>query len=585
MVVLPLSSPFLPKAREKLIPPALARVGVRLVMAIVMITGTALKILYLFDIVMLSKISSIFLQGGIVMNKVIRSSGLGRLLLFLALLPLLTFAIFSCTGSSDKEIDVLRVAIPAGPVTLDTRISTDAVGEKIDHLICDGLMKLDDSMNVVPNLAERYERISDTSYRFFLRGGVKFHDGSPLTAEDVAYTYQSIIDGEIVSAYRSVFERIKGIVIESPLVIRIDLKEVYAPFLTMLKRGIVSKSVAKKLGSAFGMSPVGSGPYKLVKFIPDEVVELVANKDYYGQVPKTPRLRFEVIKDDNVRVLKLLKGDIDLVQNDIPPLLIDRLLKDENLRKVEDTGIVISYMGMNLTDDVLKKEKVRLAIAYAIDRDEIIAHRWRGLAVKANSILSPGNWAYDNNLSTYEYNPKKAGKLLDEAGYPISKDSKKRFEITLKTSTVKSRVDIARMIAKQLGRVGIGVKVEPYEWGTFYKDVKSGNFQTYTLSWVGVTEPDIFYDICESKQVPPNGLNRGRFSDAKVDVLVTEGRLTLDEAKRKRIYAEVQKILLKKLPFIPLWYEKNVAIFQKNLSGVSLRMDASYRPFVYIEKK
>ena len=157
--------------------------------------------------------------------------------------------------------------------------------------------------------------------------------------------------------------------------------------------------------------------------------------------------------------------------------------------------------------------------------------------------------------------------------------------MTLKTSTVKSRIDIARMIAKQLGRVGIDVRVEPYEWGTFYKDVKGGNFQIYTLSWVGLTEPDIFYDICESKQVPPNGLNRGKFSDPKVDRLVTEGRLTLDEAKRKKAYAEVQKILLKKLPYIPLWYEKNIVIFQKNLSGVSLRMDASYRPFVYIEKK
>jgi peptide/nickel transport system substrate-binding protein len=599
MEVLFALSPRFPKTRERLMLPAIAEAGMEEVRANTSAATSDTEILYLFDIVndysYLSSNSWDFLsERGIVMDKAFRSRGLEKLLrlvglstvLSLSISVALTSGICSCSGLKPRDKNVLTVAIPAGPITLDPRVSTDAVGEKINHLICDGLMKLDDSMNVVPNLAERFEQISEISYRFFLRSGVKFHDGTPLTADDVVYTYRSIIDGEVVSAHRSAFERIKAVVAESPLVVRIDFKEVYAPFMTMLKRGIVSKATAKKLGDGYGMAPIGTGPYKLVKFTPDQVVILEANKDYYGQVPKTPGLRFEVIKDDNVRVLKLLKGDIDLVQNDIPPLLIDRLLKDEKLRRVEDTGIVVTYMGMNMTDDILKKEKVRQAIAYAMDRDEIISHRWRGLAVKANSILAPGNWAYDSKLPQYSYDPKKAAALLDEAGYPVPKTgSKNRFTITLKTSTVKSRIDIARMIAKQLARVGIDVKVEPYEWGTFYKDVKSGNFQTYTLSWVGVTEPDIFYDVCGSKQIPPNGLNRGRFSDPRVDKLVAEGRLTLDEAKRKKIYAEVQAILIKKLPYIPLWYEKNIAIFQKNLSGVHLRMDASYRPFVYIEKK
>ena len=496
-------------------------------------------------------------------------------------------ALFAGCSRAKGEEDALRVAIPAGPVTLDPRLASDAVGDKISHLICDGLFKLNRKLERVPNLAARYERLSDTSYRFFLRSGVRFHDGSEFTAEDVAYTYRSIIEGKITSPFSSAFGRIQKISVESPLVVRIDLKEPYAPFLTMLTRGIVPRGAAKKKGSAFATAPVGTGPYRFIRFVPGSVVELAANTKYAGVIPKSHRLIFEVIKDDNIRVLKLMKGDIDLVQNAVPPLLLDRLVSRANLAEKDDTGIVMAYMGFNLEDPVLKRRRVRQAIAYAIDRDEIIAHRWRGMAVKANSILAPSNWAYDHKLWQYPYDPKKAARLLDEEGLadPDGPGPAVRFEIGLKTSTVKSRIDIVRMIAHQLAKVGIGVRVEPYEWGTFFKDVRRGNFQAYTLSWVGVTDPDIFYDVCHSSQFPPHGLNRGRYRNPHVDRLVEEGRVTMDRNKRRVVYNKVQKILLEDLPYIPLWYEKNVVVYNKDLKGVSLWPNASYRTFVDIEKR
>ena len=511
----------------------------------------------------------------------------GQRLLFVALAVAGMVALFAACSRAKGEEDALRVAIPAGPVTLDPRLAADAVGDKISHLICDGLFKRNQRLELVPNLAARYERLSDTSYRFFLRDGVRFHDGSKLTAQDVAYTYRSIMEGKVASAFSSTFERIKKITVEAPLVLRIDLKEPYAPFLTMLTGGIVPRGAAERMGSAFATAPVGAGPYRFVRYVPGSVVELAANTQYAGEVPKIRRLIFEVIKDDNIRVLKLMKGDIDLVQNAVPPLLMDHLVAQPNLAKKEGTGIVMAYMGFNLEDPVLKRRQVRQAIAYAIDRDEIIAHRWKGMAVKANSILAPSNWAYDPKLRQYPYDPKKAMRLLDEAGLsdPDGNGPAMRLEIALKTSTVKSRIDIARMIAHQLAKVGIGVKVEPYEWGTFYKDVRSGNFQVYTLSWVGVTEPDIFYDVCNSSQFPPNGLNRGRYRNPQIDKLVEAGRVTMDRGKRRMIYSKVQRILLVDLPYIPLWYEKNVVVYNKGLKGVSLRPNASYRTFVDVEKR
>lgn len=463
----------------------------------------------------------------------------------------------------------LEVAIQSSPITLDPRLATDAEGDKICQLIFDGLLARNEDLELVPNLAEGYEQVSDTSYRFFLRRGVVFHSGAPFTAKDVIYTYQTILDGAVASPFREYFSHIRAMVAEDDYTLRIDLIGPYAPFLTLLTKGIVSHKYAKQ--------PVGTGPYRLVRFAREKVLELEANPNYFGKIPRIANLRLNVISDDNIRVLKLIKGDIDLVQNGVPALLIPKVLENENLEMQSDDGIVVAYLGMNLTDKVLKDVNVRRAIAYAIDRDQIIAHRFGGLALKANSILSPENWAYNDDLYQYDYDPEKAKALLDGAGL-------KNIRLSYRTSTIKGRVDLARMIAHQLGQVGINVKVLPYEWGTFYHDVRTGNFELYSLSWVGVTEPDIFFDICHSSKFPPSGLNRDRYKNLKVDELLERANTATDRDERKELYGKVQKILLDELPFIPLWYEKNVVIYKKSLDGVSLRPDASYLTFANISK-
>ncbi|MFH1873965.1 MAG: ABC transporter substrate-binding protein [Pseudomonadota bacterium] len=481
------------------------------------------------------------------------------------------------SDTSIKDQQTLKVAIAMGPLNLDPRVASDAEGTKICKLLFDGLFARDASSSLIPNLALKYELEGDTVYKFYLRPGVKFHSGSSFTAQDVLYTYQSIINGKLISPYRESFARIKKMEALDAYTVLIELKEPYAPFLTLLTMGIVSHLNPSQ--------PIGTGVYKLKHFEPDTVVELEANPDYFGHKPKLQHLNFQVIKDDNVRVLKLVKGEVDLVQNGIPALLIPSLVKKYNLKMLSDDGINMTYLGINLTDDILKHKKVRQALAYALNRDEIINHRFDGLAKKANSLLPPSNWAYDKNLGQYEYDPRKARKLLDEAGFKRTAKDKPRFALSQKTSTLKERVDIAKMIAYQLSLVGINSNVQSYEWGTFYRDVKTGNFQLYTLAWVGITEPDFFYDVCHSSQFSPEGVNRDRYSNPEVDKLVAQARITLDQEKRKQLYIEVQQILFEDLPFIPLWYEKNVVVYQPNLKGVSLRPDASYQTFVNISKK
>jgi len=496
----------------------------------------------------------------------------------LCLLALAITLVPACKRAHVAQNGVLNVAVQSSPATLDPRAATDAEGDKICQLIFDGLLARDDDMELAPGLAENYEQISDTSYRFFLRRGVVFHSGSPFTAKDVVYTYGSMVDGTVASPFKEPFSVIKEVVAEDDFTVRIDLKGPSASFLSMLTKGIVSSVDAKRLGSRFGRQPAGTGPYSLSKFEADKLLELKANGNYFGKIPKIETLRLYVVSDDNIRVLKLIKGDVDLVQNGIPALVLPKVLENKNLEMEEGDGIVVTYLGMNLTDKILKDKRVRQAIAYAIDRDEIISHRFGGQATKANSILSPMNWAYDGDLAQHEYDPERAKALLNEAGL-------KRVALSYKTSTIKERVDLARMIAHQLSKVGISVKVLPYEWGTFYRDVKTGNFQLYSLSWVGVTEPDIFFDICHSSRFPPNGLNRDRYKNEEVDKLVSRARVTMDKDARKDLYGAVQKILFDELPFIPLWYEKNVVVYRKSLDGVSVRPDASYLTFVDISKE
>jgi len=492
----------------------------------------------------------------------------------------------ACKEAYLSERKTLEVAIQSGPITLDPRLATDAESEKICELLFDGLMGKNGQLNIVPNLAERYEQIDNITYRFFLRRGVLFHSGRPFNAKDVIYTYESIMKGELTSPFRESFSPIKAIVAEDDFTVRFELKEPYAPFLNLMTFGIVSQEDAKNLGDRFGREPLGTGPYRLVRFVPESVVELEANRGYFGQIPKISMLRLNVIKDDNIRILKLIKGDIDLVQNGIPPLLLPKVLETKGLKMRSDEGTVMTYLGMNLADKILKGAKVRQAIAYAVNRDEIIAHRFGGMATKADSILSPLNWAHPEGLRHYDYDPVKAGQLLDEAGYPVQAGGvpQLRFTLSHKTSTIKERIDIARMIAHQLKQVAVDVRVEPYEWGTFYRDVKSGNFQLYTLSWVGVTEPNVFFDVCHSSKFLPHGLNRGRYKNPRVDELVEQARVNMDQQARKTLYAEVQRILLEDLPFIPLWYEKNFVVYRKTLDGVSLRPDASYLTFVNVSK-
>src|SRR5581483_7163860 len=214
-------------------------------------------------------------------------------------------------------------------------------------------------------------------------------------------------------------------------------------------------------------------------------------------------------------------------------------------------------------------------LAYAIDRRPIIHYLWRDMARPAASVLPPQHWAYDANVETYNYDPGRARRILDDAGYPAKNGV--RFHLVMKTSTEESTRLLAVVLQQQLRDVGIVLDIRTFEFATFYSDVQKGAFQLFSLRWVGGNEdPDIFEHIFYSTSTPPRRANRGYYSNPKVDQLIDEARRTIDQQRRKELYGQVQEIVARDLPYINLWYFDNVVVHTARVRNIEISPSGNY---------
>ena len=304
------------------------------------------------------------------------------------------------------------------------------------------------------------------------------------------------------------------------------LREPNAPFLTNMLVGILPRATAAEPSKA-GPVPIGSGPFQVVENRDGSVVRLRAFDGYYGGRPQIDGIVFRYVAEPALRVLELEKGTIDFLENDLIPEFIPALRQDRELKVMAAPGINCSYLGMNLHHPALAKRQVRQAIAHAIDRGSIQSLILRDTATLADTILAPELTGADPELHGPAYDPTRARKLLDEAGYPDPDGAgpKPRLELVYRTSTDKLRLRIAEVIRRNLGEVGIQVQIQSYEFGTLMNDIRTGNFELYSLTWVGLAEPDGLYNIFHSSAVPPDGANRVFYSNPLVDRLLDAGRV------------------------------------------------------------
>ncbi|MGC9158834.1 MAG: ABC transporter substrate-binding protein [Terracidiphilus sp.] len=479
---------------------------------------------------------------------------------------LLLMALAGCR-TAQRDPRTVVFLIESSPMSLDPRIGTDAQSEHIDELLFDGLVARDAHFHFIPALAAGWEQPDPRTLVFHLRHGVRFADGRPLTAGDVAWTVDSIRSGAVLSPKAAAYASVASVAAPDAATVVFHLKYPDNFLLTNLSTGAFGVVPAGS-GRGFWRHPVGTGPFRFLSQRIDQDVVVERNPLSWAGVPKIERVRFAVVPDSITESLELEKGSGDVAVNSLPMDALATLARRTNLIVADAPGTQVEYIGFNLRDPLLGDVRVRRAIACSIDRRLIIQTLLDGRARLAESLLPPDHWAFTGDVARYDYNPARARRLLDEAGHPPGPDGV-RFHLTLKTSNQEDARLLAAVLQQQLARVGIALNLRSYEFATFYSDVTRGAFQMYTLRWIGGNEqPDIFSYVYATANFSPRGANRSHYSNPRLDALLDDAAQSTDSARRRADYIQAQQILARDLPAINLWYRDTIVVHNRRLTHV-----------------
>jgi peptide/nickel transport system substrate-binding protein len=475
------------------------------------------------------------------------------------------------SGCSRPEPEVagrLRVGIEAQVSALDPRFAADANSSRIAGLVHCALAEPDAAGGWAPSLATLWREVDEVTWELALRSDARFHDGTPVTAADVVATYRSVLDAANGSPKRAALPFVESVEDAGDGRVRFRLSSPDVAFLEGASIGILPAALTAK-GRLTSEPPVGCGPYRIAAAT-DDAILLTANEEWYGGTVTLESIEFRVVPDTVMRTLQLRNGDLDFVQNALEPDAVRHLQSSAPDLAVSATPYDASqYLGFNHRHPALADVRVRRAIALAIDRDAIARHLLGGQAETATGLLPSQHPFYSPDVRRYARDPERARKLLEKAGFsdPDGAGPLPRLRLRYTTSTVELRRRIAEVVASDLAAIGIEISIESYEWGTFFDDIARGDYDLYALAWIGVRDPDLYRVVFHSKMTPPAGGNRGFFASARMDRQTERGRRTHDPALRRAVYDRVQRMAARKLPYVPLWWPKNVVVRTKRLEG------------------
>ncbi|UQB43334.1 ABC transporter substrate-binding protein [Thiomicrospira microaerophila] len=481
-------------------------------------------------------------------------------------------ALLSGCQSVDYSQAIL-VGVTSRPRMLDPRRATDALSSRVNRLIYHQLIDFNEASEPIADLAD-WQQLSAKHYRFTLQKTPIFHHGKPLVAEDVAATYQSVLDTEFGSPHRGTLNHIEKIEVINTNQVDFFLSKEDALFVGRLTLGILPADLIAQQHN-FAAKPIGSGAARFVSLNEQRLILLR---------PDQVELHFVVVKDPMVRVLKLKKGELDCVQNDLSPELVNYCTRQPEFNVSWQKGTNYAYIGFNLEDPWLAQPALRQAIAQGIDRQQVIDAMFQGQARLAGGLLPPEHWAGNPSLTGWSSNPDKAIDLLKKLDRPLAQRNQP-IRLSFKTSSDPTRIRLATLYQAQLKPLGIDLQVQSYDWGTFYNDIVQGRFQLFSLAWVGIKSPDIFQYVFASDAMPPKGANRGRYQSQQADQLIKLAGQTQDLEEQATLYRQLQAHLQAELPIMPLWFENQYAVVRKNLLGYQLFADGRLDSLLTVIKK
>ncbi|HED04963.1 MAG TPA: ABC transporter substrate-binding protein [Candidatus Fraserbacteria bacterium] len=474
--------------------------------------------------------------------------------------------------AQQAEVSVLRVGTDVDAGTLDPRLEQDTTAYRVTNLIYDGLVQLDAKLQPQPDLAVSWKNPDPKTWIFQLRSGVKFQDGTPVTAEDVVYTFQTMLDPNFGAPHRGLYTPIEKVEAIDAHTVKFTLKQPYAPLLSYLDLGIVPKHVAEKEGQNFGSHPIGSGPFKLVRWDKASKIVLEANPDFWGGEPQfIKKIEVDVVPDNTARAQALEAGDLDLIQSPLSPQDVKRLAKDKRFTTVQMTGTGYTYLNFNTKDPILSDVKVRQALAMLVDQKTIVDQIYQGIDKAATSILLPGSWAYTDTIKQPSYDPQRAKALLAQEGWKdtngdgILDKNGKKLSIVLSThSEDPNRIQVVEYLQNIFKQNGIDSTVNISDWPSFIANVQDGKYQIALLGWLNLVDPDrAMYNQLHTG----GGFNWGGYSNPQVDQLLDKGRTASSQDERAKAYREAAKIIAEEVPYYILTYQGYQVIYTTALKG------------------
>ena len=481
-----------------------------------------------------------------------------------ALLLVLSGCASSGGGASDGEKDSLVFSINADITTVDAAKSKDLVTNIVKIQMYDTLIRKTPEGNLEPGLAEDWE-ISDDAMHvdFTIRQGVKFHNGDTMTAEDVAFSLNRAIESSFTASLTNAMQDAEVL---DDTHVRLNLKMPFGPVLQCLTdgcMGIVSKRAVEEMGEEFEKNPVGTGPYQFVEWKSGERIELKAFEDYWRGSPSIKNLTFLVMTNKNTAAIALENGEIDVLY---APSSSDRehLMSLPNVQYLETEVASYYYvLAFNTESEIFSNQKLREAISYAINREDIVLGALDGMGAPVEMPIAPNAFGYDPDFQGHPYDVDKAKELMAEAGYPDG------LTVTIKLNQSSVYTRPAEIVQAQLREIGINLEFELMERSAYLTDVTTDCNYDITLYMFSNAYDDadyVFYGRLYSENI--GSTNYTRYSNPEVDEMIMQARTSSDEEERMQLYEQISQVVIDDVPFIPLATGASNIAANSQLSGV-----------------
>lgn len=492
---------------------------------------------------------------------------LKKVLAFIFVATIVCGSLSACgsKGNSRNTSDTINVGQAAEPRGLDPALVEDTESVRVISNIYEGLLQYaKDSLDIKPCLAKSWDISEDgLSYTFYLRDDVKFHDGSEFNAEAVKFNIDRQLPDkktEDMPYAEAVYGVVKNVEVLDKYTVKINLNSPSTPFLSSLAMSIgapiASPKALQESNNNLNEHPVGTGPYKFVRWDKSQNVVLVKNEDYWGEKAKTTNLVFKIIADHSARAVALTNGEVDIISG-VDVNVVDQI-KSGGCKIFENEGMNIFYVAFNTTSPTFKDRNIRRAVFQAINVPEMTESLTKGYGTAATSILPKFVDGYDASISPAGYNPESAKTTLTKAGVK---------DVHFITHTGPGAQEVAEAVQGYLKKIGVGCTIDAYDWTTYKDKTRNGNFDMCYYGWTGDNgDPDNFLSLLSNSDYT---INVSRYDNPLYKAGIQKGLESPRGEERNRIYTELERIQAEDAVLLPLWHKKSLSAYRPNINNFS----------------